>query len=314
MAGQNSRAPTTARPVAPTIAFITVSRGRLHHLRESLPRMAAQNPDELIVVDYDCPDGTGDWVAANFPQAAVVRGSQPDGGFNISRARNLGAAAAKSEWLFFVDADILLGPKLGDALRQGLRPGSFYQPTAQASNSGSQIYGSFACTAADFAAIGGYDEVIEGWGREDKDLYLRLLFHGVAKAFYSPTLLGVIKHGDAERHVLPEMNDRWQNEAVNACYVEAKQKISFATGGKGNLPIERRRKLMAHCRKIVSKWYLGGAREALPVRFVAGQSHPLWLASRMRVRSEISVTVILEPPQQKARVAAQPAPAARGAA
>jgi glycosyltransferase involved in cell wall biosynthesis len=267
--------------------------------------MAEQRPDELIVVDYGCPDGTGDWVEANVPQARVVRASQPDGGFNISRARNLGAAAASSEWLFFVDADILVKPGLGDALRRGLQPGSFYQPAAQASNSGSQIYGSFACTAADFARIHGYDEVIEGWGREDKDLYLRLQLAGVTKAFYSSGLLGVIKHGDGERHVLPGMNDRWQNEAVNAAYVEAKQKISLARGGKGNLPLPQRQKLMAECRRIVGQWYLAGARQPLPVRFLVGQSSPLWLASRMRVRSEMTVTVILEPP--RAKVAAAPA-------
>lgn len=292
---------------APTIAFVTVCRGRLHHLRQSLPLMAEQQPDELIVVDYGCPDGTGDWVEANVPRAKVVRASQADGGFNISRARNLGAAAASSEWLFFVDADILLKPTLGDALRGGLKPGSYYQPATQASNTGSQIYGSFACTAADFARIAGYDEVIEGWGREDKDLYLRLQLAGVKKAFYAPGLLGVIKHGDAERHVLPGMNDRWQNEAVNAAYVEAKQKVSLARNGKGNLPLPQRRKLMEDCRRIVSKWYLAGARQPLSMRFVVGQSAPLWLASRMRVRSEMSVTVILEPP--RAKTSGQPAPA-----
>jgi glycosyltransferase involved in cell wall biosynthesis len=305
LAGQKTR--------APTIAFITVCRGRLHHLRESLPKMAAQRPDELIVVDYDCPDKTGEWVEANVPQATVVRGSQPDGGFNISRARNLGAAAAKSEWLFFVDADILLGPQLGDALRTGLQPGNFYQPAAKASNSGSQIYGSFACTAADFAAIGGYDEVIEGWGREDKDLYLRLMLHGVQRSFYSSALLSVIKHGDAERHVLPGMNDRWQNEAVNAAYVEAKQKISLASGGKGNLGRAKRRTIMDNCRRIVGEWYLAGAKQPLPVRFIVAQSSPLWLASRMRVRSEITVTVVLEPPKPlaSAQPGAQPAAKAR---
>ena len=282
---------------APTIAFVTVCRGRLHHLRESLPRMAAQQPSELIVVDYDCPDGTGAWVEANVPEATVVRGSQPDGGFNISRARNLGAAAATSEWLFFVDADILLGPRLGHALRTGLQPGHFYQPAAKASNSGSQIYGSFACSAADFRAIGGYDEVIEGWGREDKDLYQRLQLHGVERAFYASTLLSVIKHGDAERHVLPGMDDRWQNEAVNACYVEAKQKISLASGRRGDLPLARRQKLMENCRRIVGEWYRSGAVRPLPVRFLVTASPPLWLASRMRIRSETTVTVVLEPPK-----------------
>jgi hypothetical protein len=285
------RAPTTA----PTIAFVTTCKGRLHHLKQTLPLMVAQKPDELIVVDYDCQDGTGDWVEANFPEVNVVRASQPDGGFNVSRARNLGAATARSDWLLFVDADIKLDPKFVETMRPVLTQGHYYQPVPKNTGGGGN-YGTFLCSAADFAAIEGYDEVFEGWGREDKDVYVRLQRLGVTKTFYPPALVKVIEHDDSERHLHAEMRDKLQNEAVNACYLEAKVKISALRGGKGNLPLADRQKLMGQIRALVGKWYQAGARQPLPVRFVVAADGGLWLTSKIRIRSEIAVTVFLEPP------------------
>ena len=59
---------------------------------------------ELIVVDDGSTDGTGaalDRLAQADEQIRVIH--QPNGG--VSRARNAGMAAAKGEWLAFVDAD-----------------------------------------------------------------------------------------------------------------------------------------------------------------------------------------------------------------
>ena len=58
---------------APVFSIVTTCKGRLEHLKQSLPRMAAQAGAEVIVVDYDCPDGAGAWVAENFPAVRVVR-------------------------------------------------------------------------------------------------------------------------------------------------------------------------------------------------------------------------------------------------
>jgi glycosyltransferase involved in cell wall biosynthesis len=289
-------APTSAAPAArPTIAIVTTCKGRLHHLKQTLPLMAAQQPDELIVVDYGCPDGAGDWVEANVPGAKVVRASSPDERFNVSRARNLGAAAATSTWLYFVDADVMLSTGLVEMLRGGLRPGHYFRPVPQRGAVGAQIYGTFVCLAADFARIGGYDEVIEGWGREDKDLYLRLSFGGVRESRYDPGTLAVIDHGDAERHVIEGMRHRWHNEAVNAAYSEAKLRISQARGGTGDMRLDERRKLLAACRKAVDAWYEGGASKPLAMRFFAGGYPTSALASRMTLRAERWITLVLEP-------------------
>jgi glycosyltransferase involved in cell wall biosynthesis len=298
-----ARATPGDRP--PTIAFITTCKGRLHHLRQTLPTMAAQRPEELIVVDYDCQDGTGAWVEANFPQAKVVRASQPDGGFNVGRARNLGAAAASSEWLFFVDADIGLAPNLTSAMRREIEPGRFYRPLLKRGAVTGQAYGTFCCRAEDFAAVEGFDEVIEGWGYEDRDLYERFGLLGLKQWLYSPELLRIIAHEDDQRHLKRGMRARDENEAVNACYARAKREVSRLRGGTGNLPLAERLRLMDSVRRVVGQWHAAGAKEPLPVRVPVTTTKPLWLASRMRMAADTAVVVVLDPPSAKpARAAA----------
>jgi hypothetical protein len=51
---------------------------------------------EVVVVDYDCPDGAGDWVQSAWPAANLVSVSDRPW-YNQSEARNHGAAAASGD-------------------------------------------------------------------------------------------------------------------------------------------------------------------------------------------------------------------------
>ena len=53
---------TAARPA---LVFVTTCKSRLHHLKETLPRMAAEAGAQCVVVDYGSPDGAGDWIASS---------------------------------------------------------------------------------------------------------------------------------------------------------------------------------------------------------------------------------------------------------
>ena len=68
-------APSAARSgmAAPRLSIVTCCKGRLEFLKRALPTFVAQSDSEVIVVDYDCPDGTKDWVAAHFPDVRVAR-------------------------------------------------------------------------------------------------------------------------------------------------------------------------------------------------------------------------------------------------
>ncbi len=69
--------------------------------------MVGQGANEVIVVDYSCPQGTGEFVREYFPAVRVVSVTGEEH-FSNWKARNAGASIASSDVLVFVDADTLL--------------------------------------------------------------------------------------------------------------------------------------------------------------------------------------------------------------
>ncbi len=77
------------------ISVVTTCKGRLEHLRATLPHLMDLPDCEVVVVDYDCPERSGDWVRAEYPSAIVAK-VEASPLFNVSHARNVGAAAAST--------------------------------------------------------------------------------------------------------------------------------------------------------------------------------------------------------------------------
>lgn len=123
----------------------------------------------VIVVDFACPDGAAAWVKENYPQAHVVI-VLDEPVFNVSKARNRGAAEASGDWLLFIDADILMPPDFVSRMYPNLSAGNFYHSY----RSHLDLFGTVFCARADFLALEGYDEVLRPWGGEDRDIYYRL--------------------------------------------------------------------------------------------------------------------------------------------
>lgn len=203
------------------IAFVVTCKGRLHHLRQTLPLLVSQADCECIVVDYDCPDQTYRWVTTNFPTVHVVHVSDAPR-FHLARARNLGAAIASARWLCFVDADILIDSGFATALTRHLQEGFYYRPLPMSW----EKWGSHLCPRASFQRIEGYDEAIEGWGGEDDDLYRRLESIGCQPASFPGQLLTSIQHDDLERTLYYDIQDKWTNQRINALYLQLKYDIS----------------------------------------------------------------------------------------
>ncbi len=207
------------------IAFVVTCKGRLHHLRQSLPLLARQPDSECIVVDYDCPDHSHLWVSAHFPEVRVIR-VKDSPVFNISRARNLGAQAATAPWLCFIDADILVAEKFVASLAPMLREGFHFRPQPLHR----EQWGTHLCTRADFERVGGYDEVLAGWGSEDNDIYRRLENRGCHHASFPGNLISSLTHGDEERTRYHEIHDMWINQRINAIYLQVKYDLERQLG------------------------------------------------------------------------------------
>lgn len=206
----------------PHLAFITTCRGRLAHLRQSLPTFVAQADAEVVVVDYDCPERSGEWVAQGFPQVRVVRATDRPR-FELSRARNLGAAAATAPWLCFIDADVCITPDFTARVRSILEPGCFYQAKPRTI----ETWGTSISARADFERVGGYDEVLQGWGKDDDDYYARLVLAGGRHCVFPGELLRPLSHDDAQRVESYELKDRWLSESINHVYCRAKHDLEL---------------------------------------------------------------------------------------
>jgi glycosyltransferase involved in cell wall biosynthesis len=191
--------------------------GRLHHLQETLGTWVNQPGTSCVVVDYSCPDRCGDWVEQNYPQVQVIRVTGQSH-FHAAHARNVGASAAEAPWLCFIDGDIALAPAFAETVIPLLRPGHYFRVLPH----GGEVAGTFICQRADFAKVEGYDEVFQGWGVEDADLYGRLKWLGLSETGFPAHLLRPLSHDDGVRvrfHAEKRKNVNW---TINRQYLRLK--------------------------------------------------------------------------------------------
>lgn len=198
--------------------------------------MAAQA--SCVVVDYGCPDGTADWVEAVFPDVIVVRADNAEG-FNPSRARNLGVAAARTSAVCLIDADVLVAPQFVAVVTAEFDPRRFYLAEPLAGD----VSGTMICDRAAFEFADGYDEACSGWGGEDFDLYERLEFHGLKRASFPASLLAALPHSDAERTRHHAERSKEISNSVNLLYSHIKLDLMRLSGTR--VPLEYRRRLHA---------------------------------------------------------------------
>ncbi len=188
-------------------SIITTCKNRLAHLRTSLPAMISQPASEVIVVDFSCAEGTKDYVRDNFPQVHVV--DVPGRNyFSNWEARNRGAAEARGEWLVFVDADVILSSDCIAWLARNVRPGIYAKfPPGKKLNrhksttsalSLNNLQGFLVVEKSVFDRIGGYDELLKGWGAGgDVDIQNALRQAQIRKGFLPEHIVeSIIEHED----------------------------------------------------------------------------------------------------------------------
>jgi glycosyltransferase involved in cell wall biosynthesis len=235
------------------VSFVTVCKGRLHHLQQTLPLWIEQQPAEIVVVDYACPQGTADWVAAHHPTVRVVR-VEDDPGFSLARARNIGARAATHEWLAMIDADILTRPGWTSWMRDALRPGYFYTCEAREGPDAWQAFGTVLCSRKAFDRVGGFDEAFRTWGGEDSDIYDRFVLAGELQDRYPQKFVQPIHHGDDERVVAYDIKDMWRNTLISMVYRQFKLQLMGLSQGRAEIPFDRRLALMNEVRGRIERW------------------------------------------------------------
>jgi GT2 family glycosyltransferase len=249
-----------------TFSIITASMARVEHLKRSVPALLKQGAADVVVVDYSCPQGTGDYVREKFPDVRVV----PVGGqqvFSNWRARNAGAAAATSEVLIFCDADVVLGANAVAWIAEHLPENAFgyFHPapmpqfnTKKLRLGGNQLKGFQAIPAEAFRRLGGYDEVLEGYAAGgDTDLAARLQLSGLTPFPLDPNIVeDVIEHDNEERL-------RHHAEPVSASYCDG---LIYRSAKLALLKLRRRLELPLETRVNLYRAAQQVARELGPAQ------------------------------------------------
>ncbi len=239
--------------------------------------MLAQGAAEVIVVDYSCPQGTSEFVAANHPAARLVA-VPGEVHFSNWKARNAGAAVARSEVLVFVDADTVLADGAVEWIANNLPDktyGFFATDTSWSFNDGgprlaaNQLKGFQVVPTAAFRRIGGYDEVLEGYAAgADTDLEERLTLAGLTRHPLDPSLLqSIIQHDAASRtehHAYPVRT----SYAAGLLYRAAKRTL-LVMGRKLELPLRTRQSLYAAAKDAVAT--LGSDRDHVGMTVFIGK-------------------------------------------
>ncbi|MCZ2818747.1 HAD-IIIA family hydrolase [Modestobacter sp. VKM Ac-2977] len=178
-----------------TVVVPTIGRPSLDVLLDALAAAAGPRPAEIVLVD-DRP--TGEPLRPERPGLSPVRVVRTGGG-GPAVARNLGWRTAGTEWIAFLDDDVVPDPDWYARLAEDLaalpadaagtqgrvrvplpadrRPTDWERGTAGLATS-SWITADLAYRRSALAAVGGFDERFPRAFREDSDLALRVMDTG----------------------------------------------------------------------------------------------------------------------------------------
>ncbi|MGY1600629.1 HAD-IIIA family hydrolase [Geodermatophilus sp. SYSU D00815] len=266
-----------------TVVVPTIGRPSLDVLLDALAAAPGPRPAELLVVD---DRSAGEPLTADRPGLPPVRVVRTGGG-GPARARNLGWRSARTDWVAFLDDDVVpdpdwyerlaedlatAGPDVAGSqgrvrvpLPEGRRPTDWERGTAGLATS-SWITADLAYRRAALAAVGGFDERFPRAFREDSDLALRVMGTGAR----------LVRGQRWITHPVRPV-DRWISlrvQAGNADDVLMRRLHGRGWRQRADAPLGRRPQHLAVTAAGVAALALAAARRPRPAALAAGA----WLA------------------------------------
>ncbi len=160
--------------------LVTTSMGRRAHLERSLPSWLSYTPCNIVVVDWSCPQHSGDWAEEQSARVLAVRDTAEH--FHKTAALNIGIRRALTEiqsvwsgqgWVMVLDADTVILPGFWTHVVDHARPDRFMFMAGDPEKK--DLSGLLLATAQTWASAP-YDERFQGWGLEDWDQRCRMHF------------------------------------------------------------------------------------------------------------------------------------------
>jgi len=164
------------------ISFCITCMNRRHHLEKTLKKNIQDNylPGnvEFVLLDYNSSDHLEEWVneeMGNYITSGllVYYKTKTPVYYHRSHSRNMVFRLAKGDILCNLDADNFLGEGFAlNMIDEFSRNSNIFYTSDLSLN---DIFGRVVMLSEDFFSIRGYNELLEGYGFEDVDLYVRLL-------------------------------------------------------------------------------------------------------------------------------------------
>jgi hypothetical protein len=173
------------------LSIVTVVMNRAAHLMVTAPKVSRwKGHREHLIVDWSSTPPIDPRDLPSDPRIRLLR-VEDETRWQLTRAYNFAIAMASFDTILKLDADCWIDSR--DSSPPPLMEGGYLR-----SPLGGGLNGLFLIRRADFFSVGGFNELLRGYGFDDKDLYQRLEKRLVRHPF-PPELLRTIEHGDLER-------------------------------------------------------------------------------------------------------------------
>jgi hypothetical protein len=118
----------------------------------------------------------------------------------------LGYRHTNGQILLFLDADTILQPTFLEYEVQKLSTNNFITGLVNPPWNGC---GCLLVNMGDFEVSGGYNELFEGWGYDDFNMYARLSKMNLNHIFFNPELISNLPHPDSQRNEFHPGEDKF---------------------------------------------------------------------------------------------------------
>jgi Sulfotransferase domain len=211
------------------VVFCTTCKNRTPHLRETLPRNLADNPNaRFVVLDYNSQDDLLTFLRAFEGEIAerrlTVYSFMGWHKFRMAHAKNLAhrlGILEEGEILVNLDADNFAGPDFVSYAQEQFSEPQIFLWTRMIKGAMTRgLGGRIVVPTKAFWKTGGYDEKYVEWSPDDKDFHLRLKIIGYKPVEIERKFLLGVTHNDRVRfkeypHLETEAGDEFKIDEIS---------------------------------------------------------------------------------------------------
>lgn len=208
------------------LSFCTTCMNRVEHLKETLPhniKLINKYNSELVLVNYDSKDDIHEYIINNYNEyienkTLLYLNISNKSFFDPRHAKNIAHKNSTGDVLINLDADNFLTDNIISEIINDFNSDINYLIQSSGGNDG------FIVMSRDnFFKLGGYNELMKGYGIEDVDLVARGYYLLKLKFKYLTTV-ETIKHSDNDRTCNFELKDFSQdyNRDMHKYYLNEK--------------------------------------------------------------------------------------------